>query len=98
MDDSASGTTTTQSRGGGAITTASTALRGVEREVEECARQMFIELTGGAPRPEPWYRWYLCERHGGSPLLDPYMPVRQVAYWDGCDIVIATRAPLPEIL
>ena len=70
----------------------------LEREVEDCARRMFLELTGGAPRPEMWYRWYLCERHGGAPLIDPYVAPRQVAYWDGDDIVIAARAPLQEIL
>ena len=59
---------------------------------------MFLELTQGEPRAEAWYRWYLCERHGGPPLLDPIMTPRQVAYWDGADIVIATQAPLEEIL
>lgn len=71
--------------------------RGLDGEIEECARRMFLELTGGAPRPELWYRWYLCERHGGPPLIDPCMQPRQVAYWDGEDIVIAARAPLREI-
>lgn len=69
----------------------------VEREVETCALRMFNELTRGAPRPELWYRWYLCERHGGKPLIDPFMPIKQVAYWDGEDIVIAGRAPISEI-
>src|SRR4051812_14865621 len=73
-------------------------LRGVEREIEECARLMFLEITRGAPRPEAWYRWYLCERHGGAPLIDPYLPARQVAYWDGADIVIAAKAPLEEVI
>jgi len=72
-------------------------LQQIDFEIEECARRMFLELTGGAPRPEFWYRWYLCERHGGAPLIDPSMPARQVAYWDGDDIVIAARAPLHEI-
>ena len=69
----------------------------VDREIEDCARRMFLELTGGTPRREFWYRWYLCERHGGPPLIDPFMPPRQVAYWDGDDIVIAAQAPLQEI-
>ena len=80
------------------IRRAESGIQQVEREVEDCARQMFLELTGGAPRAELWYRWYLCERHGGAPLIDPYIPARQVAYWDGEDIVIAARAPLHEIL
>ena len=67
-------------------------------EVEECARRMFLELTRGTPRKEPWYLWYLCERHGGPPLIDPGIPVRQVAYWDGDDIVVAARAPVPAII
>jgi hypothetical protein len=70
----------------------------VDREVDNCARCMFLELTGGTPRSEYWYRWYLCERHGGPPLVDPFMAARQVAYWDGEDIVIAATAPLAEIL
>lgn len=73
-------------------------MQGVEREIEECARQMFLEITQGAPRAEAWYRWYLCERHGGAPLIDPFMQARQVAYWDGKDIVIAARAPIEEIV
>ena len=72
-------------------------MRQVDGEVEDCARLMFFELTGGAPRPEFWYRWYLCERHGGPPLIDPYLQARQIAYWDGEDIVIAAKAPLREI-
>ncbi|HLJ57975.1 MAG TPA: hypothetical protein VKT77_23250 [Chthonomonadaceae bacterium] len=70
---------------------------GVEVEIDECARLMFVELTAGAPRSEAWYRWYLCERHGGPPLLDPFAPPRQVAYWDGDDIVIASRAPVEAV-
>ena len=70
---------------------------GVEREVETCALRMFYELTRGAPRLEIWYRWYLCERHGGKPVIDPLMPARQVAYWDGEDIVIAGGASIHEI-
>jgi hypothetical protein len=69
----------------------------VEQEAERCARALFYELTGGHPRQELWYRWYLCERHGGPPLLDPKMHPRQIAYWDGEDIVIAPKAPLEEI-
>jgi hypothetical protein len=70
----------------------------VNGEVEECARRIFFELTRGAPRTEPWYPWYLCERHGGPPLLAPGVPARQVAYWDGDDIVIAVGAPTPAII
>jgi hypothetical protein len=70
----------------------------INGEVEECARHVFLELTRGTPRPEPWYRWYLCERHGGAPLIDPCIPPQQVAYWDGDDIMIAAGAPLPAII
>lgn len=70
----------------------------IDREIDECARQMYIELTAGAPRSEPWYRWFLCERHGGPPLVDPMVTARQVAYWDGDDIVIAARAPIEEVI
>jgi hypothetical protein len=66
-------------------------------EVEECARRVFFELTKGSPRAEPWYSWYLCERHGGAPLVAP-IPKRQVAYWDGDDIVVAAGAPVPDII
>lgn len=77
---------------------AGTRSRPVEREVEACAWRMFLELTRGTPRAEAWYRWYLCERHGGPPLVDPFIPARQVAYWDGEDIVIAAKAPLHAIV
>jgi hypothetical protein len=70
----------------------------VDREIEDCARRMFIELTRGAPRRDLWYGWYLCERHGGPPLIDPWIPAKQVAYWDGEDIVIAAKAPIREIV
>jgi len=66
--------------------------------VEECAKRVFFELTRGAPRTEPWYPWYLCERHGGAPLVDPAVPPRQVAFWDGDDIVVAADAPVPAII
>ena len=69
----------------------------VAYEAEQCARAVFHELTHGTPRRECWYRWYLCERHGGAPIPDPYMPPKQVAYWDGEDIVVATNAPMSEI-
>jgi hypothetical protein len=72
--------------------------RRVEREADHCADMMFHELTAGSPRPEAWYVWYLCERHGGPPLLAPEMPVAQVACWDGEDILIAARAPIAEII
>ncbi len=58
---------------------------------------MFLELTGGRPRPENWYVWHLCERHGGEPLLDGIMPPGQIAYWDGEDIVIDACADLADI-
>jgi len=73
-------------------------MHGVDLDVEDCARQMYLELTQGAPRAEAWYRWYLCERHGGPPLIDASLSSRQVAYWDGEDIVIAATAPIQEIL
>jgi hypothetical protein len=70
----------------------------IDREVEDCARRVFVELTRGRPRSEPWYCWYLCERHGGPPLIAPSVSPRQVAYWDGEDIVVAARAPMNEIV
>lgn len=72
--------------------------RPIDIEVEDCARRMFVELTGGAPRAERWYRWLLCERHGGPPLVDPWLPAKQVAYWDGDDIVIAAKAATHDIV
>ena len=68
-----------------------------KREAEYCAWVLFLELTGGALRPENWYIWHLCERHGGPPLLDGIMPPGQVAYWDGEDIVIDACADFNEI-
>lgn len=68
-----------------------------EREAARCAQEMFREITGGRPRPEPWYAWYLCERHGGPPLIDGKMPAGQIAYWDGEDIVIDAGASVAEI-
>ena len=70
----------------------------IAREAETCAVEMFLELTGGAPRPELWYRWFLCERHGGAPLVDPLMPSGQIAYWDGEDIIVDGRAPIAEVV
>ena len=70
----------------------------VEREADWCAWIMFQELTGGKPRPELWYCWYLCERHGGAPLVDRRMSKGQIAYWDGDDIVLDSSAPLHEII
>lgn len=72
--------------------------QGVEREAEYCAEVMFQEMTGGCPRREAWYVWYLCERYGGPPLMDPTMETAQVACWDGEDIIVAARAPLAEIV
>ena len=68
------------------------------QEAERCAMAMLLELTGGRPRPEGWYAWHLCERHGGAPLLDAAMPAGQIAYWDGEDIVIDAWANLAEIV
>lgn len=70
----------------------------VEWEADYCAEVMFQEITGGQPRAEAWYGWFLCERHGGPPLIDPYMPPAQIACWDGEDILIASGAPLAEIV
>ncbi len=71
----------------------------VEQEAEFCARLMFVELTGGRlARAEPWYVWFLCERHGGAPLVDAAMRFRQVAYWDGEDIVIDGRADPGDVI
>lgn len=69
----------------------------VELEAAFCARAVFEEITHGHVRPELWYRWFLCERHGGAPLLDPRMPAGQIAYWDGEDIVVDAHAALAEI-
>ncbi|HZO87745.1 MAG TPA: hypothetical protein VFB38_05340 [Chthonomonadaceae bacterium] len=69
----------------------------VEREAAYCAERMVQEITGGRLRPEAWYRWYLCERHGGPPLLDAGMPRGQVAYWDGEDIVLDACAAITDI-
>jgi len=71
--------------------------REIEREAHRCADVVFSELTGGAPRPEFWYRWFLCERHGGAPLIDNAMTAGQIAYWDGEDIVIDGRAAIELI-
>jgi hypothetical protein len=69
----------------------------VEREVAYCAGLMFQEITGGRLRPQAWYRWYLCERHGGPPLVDGQMRRGQVACWDGEDILVDGHAPIAEI-
>jgi hypothetical protein len=71
--------------------------RRLEQEAETCAGAMFREITNGRSRPEAWYRWYLCERHGGEPLVDEQMPPGQIAYWDGEDIVVDGRAAIPEV-
>ena len=68
------------------------------REAESCAQTLFHEITGGRLRPEAWYVWYLCERHGGRPLIDFAMIPGQIAYWDGEDIVLDGYAPLAEII
>ena len=67
-------------------------------EVERCALAIFDELAGGSSRREAWYPWYLCERHGGAPLVADCLPKGQIAYWDGDDIVIDASAPLMEII
>ncbi len=69
----------------------------VAYEAELCAHAVFHELTKGMPRSECWYRWYLCERHGCTPLFDPKIPPRQIAYWDGEDIILDPKAPISEI-
>lgn len=69
----------------------------IEQEAEYCASEMFRELTGGSPRAEFWYRWTLCERHGGAPLVDFAMTKGQIAYWDGEDILVDGRAPIALI-
>lgn len=69
----------------------------LQMEIDACAHAVFHELTGGRARNDPWYCWFLCERHGGPPLIDPAMPARQIAYWDGEDIVVAARASLEEV-
>lgn len=70
----------------------------IEREAVLCALAMFREIAGPhGPRPEAWYRWYLCERHGGPPLVDGRMPPGQLAYWDGEDIVVDSRAAIADI-
>jgi hypothetical protein len=70
----------------------------VAQEADECAGMVYNELTGGRARSERWYIWFLCERHGGEPLLDACMPQGQIAYWDGEDIVVDAFAPSEEIL
>ena len=70
----------------------------VEREADECAGMVYLELTGGKTRGEEWYLWFLCERHGGEPLVDGSMPRGQVAYWDGEDIVVDGRAASEEVI
>ena len=69
----------------------------VQREIELCAHSVFLELTRGRIRNDLWYGWFLCERHGGQPLIDPMMHPKQVAYWDGEDIVVAGKASIREI-
>ncbi|HZP84131.1 MAG TPA: hypothetical protein VFB21_20990 [Chthonomonadaceae bacterium] len=69
-----------------------------EREAARCARVVFREIIGRLPRPEAWYVWYLCERHGGPPLVDDQMPPNQIAYWDGEDIVIDGRASIADLV
>ena len=69
----------------------------VEREADECAGLVYNELTGGRKRREPWYPWFLCERHGGEPLVDARMPRGQIAYWDGEDIVVDACAEHEEV-
>jgi hypothetical protein len=70
----------------------------VEREADECAGMVYLELTGGKTRGEEWYLWFLCERHGGEPLVDGAMPRGQIAYWDGEDIVVDARARSDEVI
>ena len=70
----------------------------VQNEVEECAHLMMQELTGGKIRPEDWHLWYLCERHGGAPVIAKALPAGQIAYWDGEDIVLDGGAPLADLL
>jgi hypothetical protein len=69
----------------------------IEREADECAGMVYLELTGGKTRAEAWYPWFLCERHGGEPLVDGAMPHGQIAYWDGEDIVVDATAPSDEV-
>jgi len=70
----------------------------VEQEADECAGMVYLELTRGRMRREEWYLWFLCERHGGEPLVDGTMPHGQIAYWDGEDIVVDGRAPSDEVV
>lgn len=69
-----------------------------EREAAHCARVVFREIMGRLPRSEAWYAWYLCERHGGPPLVDSQMHPNQIAYWDGEDIVIDGRASIADLV
>ncbi len=70
----------------------------VAREADECAGMVYREITAGKLRNEKWYLWFLCERHGGEPLVDCRMPHGQIAYWDGEDIVVDGRASSEEVL
>jgi hypothetical protein len=70
----------------------------VEREADECAGVVYHELTGGKRRREKWFPWFLCERHGGEPLVARDMPRGQIAYWDGEDIVVDAEASSEDVL
>ena len=59
---------------------------------------MMQELTCGEMRLEGWHLWYLCERHGGAPVIANSLPPGQVAFWDGEDIVLDGSASIPDLL
>ena len=70
----------------------------IELEVEECADTILLDLTEGKARREGWHLWYLCERHGGAPLIASSLPRGQIAFWDGEDIIVDGSAPLSEVI
>ena len=54
-----------------------------------CAQEIYRDLAGAKAQWRFTELIALCEKHGGAPLLDPAMPVRQFACWDGEDILLS---------
>ena len=70
----------------------------IDLEVKMCADSILRELTGGKVRPEAWRVWFLCEKHGGAPVIARNLPSGQVAFWDGEDIVVDGAASLKDVI
>ena len=70
----------------------------IELEVEECADTILLDLIGRKVRRENWHLWYLCERHGGAPLIASSLQLGQIAFWDGEDIIVDGGAPFSEVI